>query len=83
MYLGSLKELSWTRRAAEEAEAVGAISCAGHGRAYVDGVLENGQPVCECNSCFTGPDCSQPVPGCVVGANRYVYISLPLSKKFC
>ncbi|MQL75567.1 hypothetical protein Taro_007952 [Colocasia esculenta] len=62
-------ELSWTRRAAEEAEAVGAIACSGHGRAYVDGVREDGMPVCECNKCYTGPDCSQPQSNCSADAN--------------
>ncbi|CAA6660860.1 unnamed protein product [Spirodela intermedia] len=51
-------ELTWTRRAAAEAEAVAAISCSGHGMAFVDGVRENGRPVCECNNCYSGPDCS-------------------------
>ncbi|KAK6938234.1 Alliinase, EGF-like domain [Dillenia turbinata] len=62
-------ELLWSRRAAEEAEAVAAISCSGHGRAYVDGVLENGKPVCECNKCYKGPDCSQFRPDCVADAD--------------
>ncbi|CDP11448.1 unnamed protein product [Coffea canephora] len=28
-------------------------------------VLDGGKPVCECNACHTGPDCSQLVPDCV------------------
>ncbi|KAG0483109.1 hypothetical protein HPP92_011193 [Vanilla planifolia] len=35
---GGRSEFGWFRWAAEEAEAVAAISCSGHGRAYVDGV---------------------------------------------
>ncbi|KAL5560252.1 hypothetical protein UlMin_036463 [Ulmus minor] len=57
---GDRKVLSWSRRAAEEAEKVAAISCSGHGRAYLDGVVLNqSQPVCECNTCYGGPDCSE------------------------
>ncbi|KAH9304282.1 hypothetical protein KI387_008686, partial [Taxus chinensis] len=26
---------------------------------------EKGTPICECNACFTGPDCSQMVADCV------------------
>ncbi|XP_051123500.1 tryptophan aminotransferase-related protein 4-like [Andrographis paniculata] len=44
----------WSRRAAEEAEAVAAFNCSGHGRAYLDG----DGPVCECNQCYEGPHCS-------------------------
>lgn len=51
--------------AAEEAEAVTAVECSSHGRAYLDGLFVNGKAVCECNSCFGGPDCSQFFPGCV------------------
>ncbi|XP_078152142.1 alliin lyase-like isoform X2 [Carex rostrata] len=56
--------LRWTRRAAEEAEAVAAISCSGHGHAYVDGVLDNGWPTCECNTCYAGADCSVLLSNC-------------------
>lgn len=65
-----LNQLSWTQTAAAEAEAVAAEYCSGHGRAYVDGVVINGKPVCECNTCFTGPDCSQPVIDCAADADR-------------
>ncbi|CAA7397217.1 unnamed protein product [Spirodela intermedia] len=61
-------ELTWTRRAAAEAEAVAAISCSGHGMAFVDGVRDNGRPVCECNNCYSGPDCSQFRPNCSADA---------------
>ncbi|KAI5312533.1 hypothetical protein L3X38_041706 [Prunus dulcis] len=37
LYVGREWELNWSRRAAEEAEYVAAISCSGHGRAYMDG----------------------------------------------
>ncbi|KAJ3684795.1 hypothetical protein LUZ61_013959 [Rhynchospora tenuis] len=60
----TVSDPSWTRRAAEEAEAVAAISCSGHGRAYVDGVLDNGRPMCECNTCYTGTDCSVLLSNC-------------------
>ncbi|CAN4078840.1 unnamed protein product [Withania somnifera] len=55
----NIEKQSWTREAAAAAENVASISCSGHGRAYLDGlVTENGRPICECNACFTGPDCS-------------------------
>ncbi|KAJ4806913.1 Tryptophan aminotransferase-related protein 4 [Rhynchospora pubera] len=60
----TISELSWTRRAAAEAEAVAAISCSGHGRAYVDGVLDNWRPTCECNTCYIGSDCSVLLSNC-------------------
>lgn len=74
---GTNSEKSWSRKASFEAEAVASLSCSGHGRAYLDGslfVLENGEkPVCECNACYTGPDCSQFLPDCVVDAERYTH----------
>ncbi|XWS23507.1 hypothetical protein CRYUN_Cryun28dG0020000 [Craigia yunnanensis] len=71
IYLGGQwKNLSWSSRAAAEAEAVAAISCSGHGRAYLDGLVVNGnEPVCECNTCYTGPDCSQFLPDCTANAD--------------
>ncbi|KAK9943745.1 hypothetical protein M0R45_009343 [Rubus argutus] len=63
-------ELSWSRRAAEEAELVAAVPCSGHGRAYLDGlVLDGKEPVCECNSCYGGPDCSQFLTDCESNAD--------------
>ena len=53
IYVGGQWKLSWSSRAAAEAEAVAAISCSGHGRAYLDGLVVDGnEPVCECNTCF-------------------------------
>ncbi|XP_004290481.1 PREDICTED: tryptophan aminotransferase-related protein 4 [Fragaria vesca subsp. vesca] len=68
---GGQWELSWSRRAAEEAEHVAAVPCSGHGRAYLDGlVLDDGkQPGCECNSCFGGSDCSQFLTDCESNAD--------------
>lgn len=64
--------LTWSKRAAEEAERVAAISCSGHGSAYLDGlVLDGKEPVCECNSCYEGPDCSEFVTGCAANADRF------------
>ncbi|KAL0352256.1 UNVERIFIED_CONTAM: Tryptophan aminotransferase-related protein 4 [Sesamum calycinum] len=65
----SRKALSWSARAAAEAEAVASISCSGHGRAFLDGMIEYGKPVCECNACYGGPDCSQLLPNCVADAD--------------
>lgn len=62
---------SWSTRAAEEAEAVAAIPCSGHGRAYLDGLVLNGhQPVCECNPCYGGSDCSKFLSDCAADAGR-------------
>ncbi|KAL6311300.1 hypothetical protein AAG906_000897 [Vitis piasezkii] len=65
MHVGGKWELSWSRKAAEEGEAAAAVACSGHGRAYLDGLVVDGSPVCECNSCFEGPDCSQFSPDCI------------------
>ncbi|XP_024970999.1 tryptophan aminotransferase-related protein 3-like [Cynara cardunculus var. scolymus] len=62
--------LSWSEKAAAEAEAVAAISCSGHGRAYLDGSVDSdGRPVCECYACHVGIDCSQLSPGCAADAD--------------
>ncbi|KAL8506776.1 hypothetical protein ACS0TY_017608 [Phlomoides rotata] len=62
------QKLGWSRNAATEAEAVAAISCSGHGNAYLDGLVEDGKPVCECHLCYGGPDCSQLLPDCSADA---------------
>ncbi|CAI9091674.1 OLC1v1026757C1 [Oldenlandia corymbosa var. corymbosa] len=62
-------ELSWSRKASEEAAAVLSLSCSGHGKANLDGLIsDDGTPVCECNACYSGPDCSQFIADCVLGA---------------
>uniref|UniRef100_A0A251TBI4 Putative pyridoxal phosphate-dependent transferase n=1 Tax=Helianthus annuus TaxID=4232 RepID=A0A251TBI4_HELAN len=61
--------LTWSEKAAAEAEAVAAISCSGHGRAFLDGSISDGQPVCECYGCYSGTDCSELSPGCAADAN--------------
>ncbi|KAJ6735996.1 hypothetical protein OIU85_018223 [Salix viminalis] len=40
----------------------------------LDGLVldENKEPVCECNTCYGGPDCSQFLPDCAADANGYV-----------
>ncbi|GLT68145.1 hypothetical protein SLA2020_404030 [Shorea laevis] len=72
LYVGGGWNLSWSSRAAEEAEAVAAISCSGHGRAYLDGLIldDEKQPLCECNTCYSGPDCSQLIPNCAADADE-------------
>ncbi|CAJ1953083.1 unnamed protein product [Sphenostylis stenocarpa] len=52
-----------------EAEAVSSISCSGHGKAFLDGLVLHGKPVCECNMCYGGNDCSQLLPDCMVDAD--------------
>ncbi|KAK4765004.1 hypothetical protein SAY86_026094 [Trapa natans] len=59
----------WTRRAAEEAEAVASTDCSGHGRAYLDGFLVHGKAACECNMCYGGHDCSEFSPDCPANAD--------------
>ncbi|CAL0302990.1 unnamed protein product [Lupinus luteus] len=60
---------TWTAGAAEEAEAVAEIPCSGHGRAYLDGLVLNGhEPVCECNPCYSGSDCSKLSSDCAANA---------------
>ncbi|CAB4319820.1 unnamed protein product [Prunus armeniaca] len=82
LYVGGEWELSWSRRAAEDAEHVAAISCSGHGRAYLDGlVLDGKEPVCECNSCYGGPDCSEFLTACAANVDKYsLSLSLSLEK---
>ncbi|OMO98703.1 EGF-like, alliinase [Corchorus olitorius] len=43
----------------------------GHGRAYLDGLVVdgNGEPVCECNICYSGADCSHFIPDCIANAD--------------
>ncbi|KAL4354693.1 hypothetical protein GQ457_06G006660 [Hibiscus cannabinus] len=69
MYSHGGWEPSWTRTAAAEAESVASISCSGHGRAFLDGSILDGEPVCECNPCYGGPHCSVFLPECVADAD--------------
>lgn len=66
--------ISWTQSAAAEAESVASISCSGHGRVFLDGLIDDdvhaNNPVCECNTCFHGSDCSQFLPDCPADADR-------------
>lgn len=68
-----LQLLTWTYDAASEAEAVAAVNCSGHGRAFLDGVIagDDGRPSCECNACYRGRDCSLLLPDCAANADRY------------
>ncbi|BBH08975.1 tryptophan aminotransferase of Arabidopsis 1, partial [Prunus dulcis] len=52
--------LTWSKRAAEEAERVAAIPCSGHGTAYLDGLFLMGR---------TSPDCSEFVTECAANAD--------------
>ncbi|GJV97531.1 tryptophan aminotransferase-related protein 3-like protein [Tanacetum coccineum] len=61
--------LSWSAKAAAEAEYVASISCSGHGRAYLDGSTYEGEPVCECYDCYVGANCAELSPGCAADAN--------------
>ncbi|KAJ0985578.1 hypothetical protein J5N97_003934 [Dioscorea zingiberensis] len=68
-FLSSRSEIGWSQTAAAEAEAVAAISCSGHGRAFLDGLLIDGKPSCECNTCYQPPDCSQLSLDCAADAD--------------
>ncbi|PWA38107.1 hypothetical protein CTI12_AA527800 [Artemisia annua] len=78
MYIGREQKqneeigLSWSKKAAAEAEAVAAISCSGHGRAFLDGPISGGKPICECYDCYSGVDCSEfsPAGSCVIDVER-------------
>ena len=70
LYVGGKWNLSWSSQAAIEAEAVAAISCSVYGRPYLDGlVLDGKEPLCDCNSCYVGSDCSMFIPGCAANAD--------------
>ncbi|KAG6508474.1 tryptophan aminotransferase-related protein 4-like [Zingiber officinale] len=65
-----LQLLTWTHDAAAEAEAVAAVNCSGHGRAFLDGLIaSDGRPSCECNTCYRGRDCSLLLPDCAADAD--------------
>ncbi|KAK8489862.1 hypothetical protein V6N13_141712 [Hibiscus sabdariffa] len=69
-YVGAQWTLSrvWSSKAAAVAE----ISYSGHGMAYLDGLIGDGsEPVCECNTCYTGSDCSHFIPHYTVNADGY------------
>ncbi|XP_027925113.1 tryptophan aminotransferase-related protein 4-like [Vigna unguiculata] len=69
MYMCNRGKQNWTEEAMAEAEAVSSISCSGHGKAFLDGLVLDGKPVCECNMCYGGSDCSQLLPDCMVDAD--------------
>lgn len=64
MFIRNRCQQNWTQEAMAEAEAVSSISCSGHGKAFLDGLLLHGKHVCECNMCYGGSDCSQLLPDC-------------------
>ncbi|KAG9456855.1 hypothetical protein H6P81_001363 [Aristolochia fimbriata] len=64
---GGGTELSWSKDASTDAEAAAAVYCSGHGDAFLDGRLdEEGKHVCECRTCYGGPDCSEFQSDCPV-----------------
>ncbi|XP_071736432.1 tryptophan aminotransferase-related protein 4-like [Rutidosis leptorrhynchoides] len=67
----SRQTLTWSAKAALEAEAVAAISCSGHGRVFLDGsISKDGElPVCECYACYGGLNCSEFIPGCAANVD--------------
>ncbi|KAF8025007.1 hypothetical protein BT93_F1997 [Corymbia citriodora subsp. variegata] len=64
----------WKWKAAAEAKLVAAEACSGHGRAFLNAVLVDGRPICKCNPCCGGPDCSLFLPSCAADADRSVSI---------
>nr|KJB14639.1 hypothetical protein B456_002G135400 [Gossypium raimondii] len=80
IYVGAEWSLSWSSKAAAEAEAVAEIACSGHRRAYLDGLVGDGnEPVCECNTCYTGPNCSHFIPHCTADADRYHFATYDMN----
>ncbi|KAL3737144.1 hypothetical protein ACJRO7_025982 [Eucalyptus globulus] len=65
----NVQGLSWSGRAAAEAESAAARECSGHGRAFLDGAVADGRPACECNTCYGGPDCSLFLSSCSANAD--------------
>eukprot|EP01018_Ginkgo_biloba_P009316 Gb_19304 [translate_table: standard] len=63
--------LTWSKKAAEEAEVAASYNCSGHGYVFVDTSIidTEGRPYCECNACYTGRDCSQMVADCPANAD--------------
>ncbi|KAG8377302.1 hypothetical protein BUALT_Bualt08G0015100 [Buddleja alternifolia] len=43
-----------------------------HGIAYLDGFVENGKPICECNTCYAASDCSVFTPDCAADADGII-----------
>ncbi|TVU35304.1 hypothetical protein EJB05_17188, partial [Eragrostis curvula] len=67
--------LTWSLKAAREAEAVAATDCSGHGQVFLDGVAgEDGRTGCECNKCFGGADCSMRTANCTADADSAAVI---------
>ena len=75
--------LSWMKPAAPQwndavqaAELAATKWCSGNGNVFADtmGVADDGSAACECNDCFTGPDCSISVPDCIADADAYVLL---------
>lgn len=64
---------NWSADAVQAAELAASHLCSGHGSVFVDSVdvSSDGSPLCECHDCFSGPDCSVAVPGCVADADRF------------
>ncbi|RDX74643.1 Tryptophan aminotransferase-related protein 4, partial [Mucuna pruriens] len=75
MFIRTRWQHNWTQEAAAEAEAVSSITCSGHGKAFLDGLLLHGKPVCECNMCYGASDCSQLLPDCMVDADSICTIA--------
>ncbi|KAG0616411.1 hypothetical protein M758_5G113300 [Ceratodon purpureus] len=57
--------------ALQAAELAASKWCSGNGNVFVDtlGFNADGSGDCECNDCFTGPDCSISVPDCIADAD--------------
>ncbi|KAG6554938.1 hypothetical protein Mapa_003522 [Marchantia paleacea] len=62
---GTEPNFRWAHPAAEAAERFATYDCSGHGSVLHDTVQTNGEIVCECHTCFTGPSCAESVPDCL------------------
>ncbi|KAI3830617.1 hypothetical protein MKX03_016449 [Papaver bracteatum] len=63
-------ELSWTRKAAKEAEDIASVFTSNQLEGANEEIDKTLLPSCECNSCYYGSDCSQFSADCPANADR-------------
>lgn len=64
----------WPAEAVQAARLAASHWCSGNGNVFADTLAVNtdGTPLCECDECFSGPDCSVAVPACIADADRSI-----------
>lgn len=62
----------WPAEAVRAAQLAASQWCSGNGNVFADTMTVNkdGTPLCECDDCFSGPDCSVAMPACIADADR-------------